>query len=176
MNCGGRHPGGLELGAGDAGWTRRRGVVCAVQSADCLPILLCDRAGSLVAAVHGGWRGLAAGIVERVLVGLGVAPGDLLAWLGPAICGRCYEVGDEVRAAFVSHNPDAVAAFRPSPHAGRWMADIYLLARQRLQAAGVAQIYGGGLCTVSDAGRFFSYRRDGQTGRLASVIWKSGEA
>jgi YfiH family protein len=158
---------------GDACWTRQPGLVCAVQSADCLPMLLCDRAGTLVAAVHGGWRGLAAGIVQRVLIGLGVAPDSLLAWLGPAICGRCYEVGDEVRAAFRGGEGDRLAdQFRPAERPGHWLADLAALTRRALAGAGVRQVHGGGSCTAADAVRFYSYRRDGVTGRMASLIWR----
>ncbi len=159
---------------GDACWTRQPGLVCAVQSADCLPMLLCDRAGTLVAAVHGGWRGLAAGIVQRVLIGLGVAPDSLLAWLGPAICGRCYEVGDEVRAAFRGGEGDRLAdQFRPAERPGHWLADLHGIARAQLQASGVPAdaIHGGELCTLEDGRRFYSHRRDGVTGRMAALIW-----
>lgn len=163
---------GIER-SGDAAWTRRRGVVCAVQSADCLPILLCDRAGSLVAAVHGGWRGLAGGIVQRVLIGLGVAPDGLLAWLGPAICGRCYEVGAEVRAAFCAADERLAGQFRPSDRSGHWLADLPGIARAQLEASGVPAdaIHGGDLCTREDGRRFYSHRRDGVTGRMAALIW-----
>ncbi len=168
---------GLERVA-DACWTRQHGVVCAVQSADCLPILLCDRAGSLVAAVHAGWRGLAGGILQRVLIGLGVAPGGLLAWLGPAICGRCYEVGAEVRAAFCAAvHPRLAGRFRPADRPGHWLADLPGIARDQLQAAGVpaAAIHGGDLCTFEDPGRFYSHRRDGPTGRMAALIWLAAD-
>lgn len=154
----------------DASVATGPGVVCAVLTADCLPLLLCDRAGTRVAAVHAGWRGLAAGVIEAAVASLQVAPADLLVWLGPAIGPDVFEVGDEVRAALLACDPAATAAFRPSP-AGRWLADIYLLARRRLNALGVGQVWGGDLCTVTGAGRFFSYRRDGATGRTASLIW-----
>jgi YfiH family protein len=146
------------------------GVVCAVLTADCLPLLLCDPAGTRVAAVHAGWRGLVAGVIETAVASMQTAPGDLLAWLGPAIGPDAFEVGDEVRAAFLAWDPAAGAAFRASS-GGRWLADIYLLARRRLDAVGVGQVSGGGLCTVTDARRFYSYRRDGATGRMATLIW-----
>lgn len=162
---------------GDAAWTRRHGVVCAVQSADCLPMLLCDRAGSLVAAVHGGWRGLAAGIVQRVLIGLGVAPDGLLAWLGPAICGRCYEVGAEVRAAFCTADDRLAAQFRPADRPEHWLADLAGIARAQLEASGVPAeaIHGGDRCTYEDGRRFYSHRRDGPTGRMAALIWLAAD-
>jgi polyphenol oxidase len=154
---------------GDASWTRRPGVVCAVQSADCLPILLCDRDGSLVAALHGGWRGLAAGIIPRALAALALPPGRWLAWLGPAICGACYEVGEEVRAAFAGADP----WFRPAARPGHWRADLPGIARAQLVAAGVpaGSIHGGDLCTLEDPRRFYSHRRHGVTGRMAALIW-----
>ncbi len=145
-------------------------VVCAVLTADCLPVLFCDREGSRVAAAHAGWRGLAAGVLEATIDTLNVSGRQLLAWLGPAIGPQVFEVGAEVRAAFVEHNQASANAFKPLP-AGRWLADIYLLARLRLKAKGITQIYGGVLCTYSDPARFFSYRRDRHTGRMASLIW-----
>jgi polyphenol oxidase len=145
-------------------------VVCAVLTADCLPVLLCDRAGTRVAALHAGWRGLAAGVLEAGVDALGVAPAGLLAWLGPAIGPEVFEVGGEVRDVFLAADPAAAAAFRPSSD-GRWLADLYRLARLRLAAHGVSAVYGGGLCTFSDAGRFYSYRRERETGRMASLIW-----
>ncbi len=154
----------------DAAFTREPGVVCAVMTADCLPVLFCDRAGTVVAAAHAGWRGLVAGVLEATIAAMAVAPGELLAWFGPAIGPQRFEVGDEVRAAFVHHDPAAATAF-VAHGPGKWLADIYRLAGQRLAAAGIADVYGGDCCTVSDPGRFFSYRRDGTTGRMATLIW-----
>jgi polyphenol oxidase len=154
----------------DASVATGPGLVCAVLTADCLPLLLCDRAGTRVGAVHAGWRGLAAGVVEAAVASMAIAPADLLAWLGPAIGPDAFEVGDEVRAAFLAYDPGAAAAFRPSS-SGRWLADIDLVARRRLLALGVGQVWGGGYCTLTDTERFFSYRRDGATGRMASLIW-----
>lgn len=155
----------------DASWTPTPGIACTVMTADCLPVLFCDRAGSVVAAAHAGWRGLAGGVLESTITAMGAAPGDLLAWMGPAIGPTAFEVGAEVREAFVNHDPAAAGAFTPSARSGHFLADIYHLARLRLEAAGVTKVYGGGLCTVSDKERFYSYRRDGQTGRFASLIW-----
>ncbi|MGE0081259.1 MAG: peptidoglycan editing factor PgeF [Thiohalomonadaceae bacterium] len=159
--------GGCEA---DAGFAALPGVVCAVLTADCLPVLFCDRAGTRVAAAHAGWRGLAAGVLERTVDALGAAPADVLAWLGPAIGPQAFEVGEEVRTAFLSQDRGAGTAFRPHGE-GRWLADLYALARRRLSRHGVDAVYGGGLCTFSDPARFFSYRRDGVTGRMASLIW-----
>lgn len=155
----------------DAAVARRVGAVCAVLTADCLPVLLCDHAGSVVAAAHAGWRGLAGGVVEAAVAAMGVAPDTVLAWLGPAIGPAAFEVGGEVREAFLAQIPAAEAAFAARPE-GKWLADIFLLARLRLQKIGVTAIYGGGVCTYTDAGRFYSYRRDGATGRMASLIWR----
>lgn len=156
----------------DAALTGSPGVVCAIMVADCLPILFASKDGGRVAAAHAGWRGLAAGILENTIGEFGVAPDRLVAWLGPSISQSAFEVGDEVRQAFMDTNDDASACFDANDR-GRWQADLDGLARQRLAAAGVGSIYGGGLCTWSDAGRFFSYRRDGQCGRMAAFIWRS---
>lgn len=154
---------------GDGAVSRVPGHVCAVMTADCLPVLLCDRAGTRVAAIHAGWRGLADGVIEAAVAALGLPGNNVLAWLGPAIGPQAFEVGEEVRAAFVAHTPAAAEAFRP--HGERWHADMYQLAHQRLAALGIAEVYGGGLCTYTDAARFYSYRRDGATGRMATLIW-----
>lgn len=153
----------------DASWTSETDVACVIMTADCLPVLFCDRAGTRVAAAHAGWRGLAGGILEETVAALGVPPQELLVWLGPAIGPDAFEVGPEVKGIFGS--AAAAECFKPSINPGRYLADIYQLARLRLQAVGVDAIYGGGLCTVDDPTRFYSYRRDGQTGRFASLIW-----
>jgi YfiH family protein len=147
----------------------RRGV-CVVMTADCLPVLLCDKAGSVVAAVHAGWRGMAAGVIEATVLAMEVAPENLMAWLGPAISQPAFEVGVEVRAAFVDADPAAAAAFIPGEN-GKWLADIYALARRRLNALGITRIYGGDRCTCRESDLFFSYRRDGVTGRMGTFIW-----
>lgn len=154
----------------DAVFTTRSQQPCVVMTADCLPVFFCDRAGTRVAVAHAGWRGLCDGVLESTLKCF-PDPAQVLAWMGPAIGPAAFEVGEEVRQAFLQQDAGADAHFRPSPNAGRWLADIYGLARLRLAAAGLAAIGGGDLCTVSDSARFYSYRRDGQTGRMASVIW-----
>ncbi|MDE2069855.1 MAG: peptidoglycan editing factor PgeF [Gammaproteobacteria bacterium] len=155
---------------GDGAVTRTPGQACVVMTADCLPVLLCDRTGKTVAAAHGGWRGLAAGILENTFAAMRVPPAEVLAWLGPAIGPEAYEVGDEVRAALIKDHAEADQAFEPWA-AGKWLCDLYQIASQRLRRAGVTHIYGGGFCTYSDRERFFSYRRDGECGRMASLIW-----
>ncbi len=154
----------------DAAYTRQAGSACVVMTADCLPVLLCDEAGSVVAAAHAGWRGLLAGVLESSIGAMGQANGKLMAYLGPAIGPQAFEVGGEVRSAFVAKHAHSAAAFKPCGQE-KWLADIYLLARQRLEALGVEEIFGGSFCTVGDADRFFSYRRDRQTGRMVSMIW-----
>ena len=155
--------------AADAAWTRKSGRACVVMTADCLPVLLCDRAGTVVAAAHAGWRGLAGGVIAATVAAMPVPSAGLLAWLGPAIGPEAFEVGDEVRAAFLALDAGNAACFRPSP-AGRWLADIYALARRQLRGLGVAAVYGGEFCTFNDSARFFSYRREGKTGRMATLI------
>ncbi|CAI8698797.1 polyphenol oxidase YfiH [Pseudomonas sp. IT-P12] len=159
-----------QVATADASWTATPGIACAAMTADCLPVLFCDRAGTRVAAAHAGWRGLAAGVLEATLDTLAVPAGDVLVWLGPAIGPQAFEVGPEVREAFVRQVPESARAFVPGAHEGKLMADIYELARLRLAARGVTAVYGGGLCTVTDP-RFFSYRRHPRTGRFASLIW-----
>jgi YfiH family protein len=161
----------VEPGAeADASYTRRRGVVCAVLTADCLPLLLCDQGATVVAVAHAGWRGLAAGVIEATVAAMGEPGEHLMAWLGPAIGPTAFEVGDEVRKAFVATDAAAGMAFVTAP-GGKWLCDIHLLVRQRLAALGIRRISGTGSCAVSEAGRFFSYRRDGVTGRMASLVW-----
>ncbi len=155
----------------DASVTRESGQVCVVMTADCLPVLLCDADGGEVAAAHAGWRGLCAGVLETCLAAMHAPPTRVLAWLGPAIGPRAYEVGAEVREAFLDHDAGGVGAFVPAGQPGKYLADLYTLARRRLARAGVNGVYGGTLCTVSDPARFFSYRRDGQCGRMATLVW-----
>ncbi|MCM2307802.1 MAG: peptidoglycan editing factor PgeF [Sulfuritalea sp.] len=154
----------------DASFTRQRGVVCAVLTADCLPVLLCDDQATVVAIAHAGWRGLAAGVIEAT-VGAMAAPAErLMAWLGPAIGPQAFEVGGEVREIFVADDPQAAGAFVATDK-GKWLCDIRRLARQRLDALGIRRIASANSCTLGDADNFFSYRRDGVTGRMASLIW-----
>lgn len=157
----------------DGNWTATPGIACTAMTADCLPALFCDRAGTRVAAAHAGWRGLAGGVLEAAVKALDVAPQELLVWLGPAIGPTAFEVGSEVREAFVQQHAEAADAFVPSVNAGKFMADIYQLARIRLAAIGVTAVSGGGLCTYNDP-RFYSYRRSARTGRFASLIWLQG--
>lgn len=157
--------------AADARYADRPGVVCAVLTADCLPLLLCSDDGREIAAVHCGWRGLAAGIVGRAIGRFATPARAVSAWLGPAIGPVAFEVGPEVREAFVRADAGAAACFRAG-RGTRWLADLCGLARRALLAGGVQRIAGGGVCTVADAARFYSYRRDGVTGRMASLIWR----
>ncbi|MDJ0740699.1 MAG: peptidoglycan editing factor PgeF [Gammaproteobacteria bacterium] len=154
----------------DAAFSDRAAQICVVMTADCLPVLLCSRRGDAIAAAHAGWRGLLAGVLEQTVACFGGAADDVLAWLGPAIGPQAFEVGDDVHNAFVDEDPAAAAHFAAN-RPGHWLADIYGLARMRLSRAGVTAVYGGGRCTYSDPERFFSYRRDGVTGRMASLIW-----
>lgn len=167
-----------EADTADASYTAEVGLPCAILTADCLPVLFCDRAATRVAAAHAGWRGLAAGILRRTLDRLDVAPARIMAFLGPAISLNAFQVGPEVRAAFEDaaldggHRQRVREQFRPSPAAGdRLQADLYGLATAELHALGVGQVFSGGFCTFSDRARFYSYRRDGDTGRMASLIW-----
>lgn len=158
---------------GDAALCRQQGVVCAVMVADCLPVFLCDTAGTTVGIVHAGWRGLSGGVLEQSIAAMAVDHNQLMAWLGPAIGPDHFEVGADVYEAFVQQDVQAAQAFVPkhSSHEKKWLADIFLLVRQRLTSIGITEIYGGGICTFSDPERFFSYRRDGETGRMAALIW-----
>lgn len=162
-----------EAAEADAAVAFEPGKVCVVLTADCLPVLFCDRQGTRVAAAHAGWRGLAAGVLEASVAAMQCPPSEILAWLGPAIGPQAFEVGEEVRDIFVREFPETAAAFVPG-QPGKWLADIYALARLRLARAGVHQVYGGGFCTYTDAERFYSYRRDKATGRMASLIWLGG--
>jgi len=155
---------------GDAAVARMPGVVCAVMAADCMPVLLADAAGSVVGAAHAGWRGLCAGVIEATIACMEVPGAELIAWLGPAIGPRVYEVGDEVRAAFLDKDRAAQSAFVPT-RPGHWLLDLYAVARQRLEGQGVRRISGGGFCTHSERERFFSYRRDRGSERMAALIW-----
>jgi hypothetical protein len=154
----------------DASVAHTPGCVSAIMVADCLPVLFADRAGSVVAAAHAGWRGLAGGVLENTIRALDVRPQDVLAYLGPAIGPAAFEVGNEVREAFVAIDPAASDAFRPHKP-DKWHADLFMLARQRLAGAGISNVYGGGQCTYSDPARFFSHRRDKVSGRMAALIW-----
>jgi YfiH family protein len=153
----------------DGAFTKISAVVCTIQIADCLPVLFCDRAGTCVAAAHAGWRGLSAGVLEQTIAALGVPPQHLIAWLGPAIGPTAFEVGADVLDAFGDTDPGHAAFVAARP--GKWMADLFALARGRLTAAGVSAVFGGGLCTASDSARFFSHRRDRVTGRQAAFVW-----
>lgn len=155
----------------DAAVTGDRGVVLAVLSADCLPVLFCSDDGDRLAAAHAGWRGLADGVLEATLDAMAVPADQLVAWLGPAAGPQAYEVGDEVRAAFLTADPGCAEAFRPT-RAGHWLCDLYQIARLRLAARGVLRVFGGKACTISQPDLFFSHRRDGRTGRMASLIWR----
>jgi hypothetical protein len=150
---------------GDAAFTRSPGTVCTIKVADCMPVLLADEAGTVVGGAHAGWRGLSAGVIEAAIDAMGMPGSKLVAWMGPAIGPRVYEVGDEVRAAFAEKQ-----AFSPT-RPGHWLLDLYAVARQRLRSRGVERIFGGGFCTYSDPERFYSYRRDGSSGRMAAMIW-----
>ena len=153
----------------DASFSQNKNVVCVTMTADCLPVLLCNKQGTAVAAIHAGWRSLCDGVIEATIKSLGQASEDLMAWLGPAIGPKAFEVGSEVRAAFVAQDVQAEQAF--SPVGDKWLGDLYLIARQRLNKQGVTQVYGGGECTFSNPSQYFSFRRDGVTGRMANMIW-----
>ena len=154
----------------DASYSHRPEVVCAVMTADCLPVLICSADGQSVAAVHAGWRGLLNGVIGNTVSAMQSA--ELLVWLGPAIGPEAFEVGGEVRLAFVEQDPDYDQAFYPLDN-GKWLADIYQLARINLAEAGIDQVYGGEYCTVAEPEHFYSYRRDKETGRMATLIWRT---
>ncbi|MEZ0211260.1 MAG: peptidoglycan editing factor PgeF [Methylophilus sp.] len=153
----------------DASFATRKEVVCVTMTADCLPVLLCDEAGSVVAAIHAGWRSLCDGVIEATVKAMPVEAAQLMAWLGPAIGPDAFEVGGEVRAQFIAQDAQAETAFRPQ--GDKWLGDLYTIARQRLNTLGIHQIYGGGRCTFNEPDTFFSFRRDGDTGRMATMIW-----
>lgn len=153
----------------DAAFTHQKEVVCVTMTADCLPILLCDKQGTVVAAVHAGWRSLCDGVIEATVEKMQVSPVDLMAWLGPAIGPQAFEVGGEVKAAFVAKDAQSDLAF--TPRGNKWLGSLYLIAKQRLASAGVHAVYGGEECTYSQPEKYFSFRRDGATGRMASLIW-----
>jgi YfiH family protein len=154
----------------DAVFTRVSGPVCAILTADCLPVLLCDRAGTRVAAAHAGWRGLAGGVLTSTVTALDISADRLIAWLGPAIEQAAFEVGPEVREQFIARDAGHASAFVANAR-GRWQADLYALARRELANIGILDVHGGDCCCYSDAARFFSYRRDRQTGRMATLAW-----
>lgn len=157
----------------DASWTDQISMACVVMTADCLPVLFCDRSGQYVAAAHAGWRGLANGILEETVKQLPIEASQLMAWLGPAIGPEKFEVGAEVKQVFIDNDERAVFAFKESLNQGKFLANIYELAKLRLQKMGITAIYGGSFCTMSDEKQFFSYRRQAVTGRMASLIWLS---
>lgn len=163
----------VPLPEADGAVSRCGGRVCAVMAADCLPVLLCDRGGNVVAAAHAGWRGLAAGILGQAVAAMGCPPQELLAWLGPAIGPRAFEVGEEVRDA-LDRGPATRSCFQPAPAPGKWLADLPALARLDLARSGVQHVFGGELCTFSSPLRFFSHRRDGCSGRMGAFIWLEG--
>ena len=162
--------GGYQTTDADASYTQQSNVICTVLTADCLPILVCDHSGTEIAAIHAGWRSLASGIIENTLAKFSAAPDHLLVWLGPCISAAVYEVSGEVYTQFVSQHPAAKEAFIPT-RKQHWLANLPLLAEQRLHALGLKQIYRSTLCTFQDEEQFFSYRRDGATGRMASFIY-----
>jgi polyphenol oxidase len=164
---------GNDVVAADAAFTVRMNTVCAVMVADCLPVLFCSKDGHVVAAAHAGWRGLCGGVLENTVHAMSRPPGEVLAWLGPAIGAERFEVGIDVYTAFTTHTAEDAAAFTAiDGKPDKYLADIYRLARRRLHDLGVRDIYGGHYCTVTEADRFFSYRREGKTGRMAGVIWR----
>lgn len=157
------------LESADASFATRKQVVCVAMTADCLPVLLCDQNGTVVAAIHAGWRSLCDGVIEATVNAMPVQANQLMAWLGPAIGPAAFEVGGEVRAQFVTQDAQAEFAFQPK--GDKWLGDLYAIARQRLQTLGISKVYGGGHCTFNEPDTFFSFRRDGDTGRMGSFIW-----
>ena len=161
-----------NVATADASYTRHPGIACAILTADCLPVILTDARGTVIGAAHAGWRSLCGGVLENLISAMAARPTDLQAWLGPAIGPDNFEVGPEVRQASINQSPESAQAFTSNgARPGHFMADIYQLATLRLNNAGVLSVSGGGLCTVTDNDRFYSYRRDGQTGRMATLVW-----
>ena len=158
----------------DASVARDVGTVCAIMIADCMPVLLCDERGEAVGAAHAGWRGLSSGVIENTVHAMNIRPDRVLAYLGPAIGPAAFEVGDDVRDAFLAHDGAASVAFKRLAN-GKWLADLFTLGRQRLASCGVTRVFGGTDCTVSNPQRFYSYRRDKTTGRMAALIWLTDE-
>ncbi len=154
----------------DACYSTQKNTICTIQTADCLPVLLCDKAGTIVAAIHAGWRGLADGVIEETIKTMNCPTSTLMAWLGPAIGPDAFKAGEDVRNAFILHDPQAKTAFTRQDD-NLWLVDIYELAKQRLANSGVDTCYGGEFCTYSDEKRFYSFRRDQTTGRMATLIW-----
>ena len=163
--------GGSGYPTADASIALQPKQVCVVMTADCLPVLFCNKTGTKVAAAHAGWRGLCDGMLEQTVKAFQEQPSELLAWIGPGIGSTAFEVGAEVWAEFIAIDANAESAFTPSVNAGKWLGDLYQIARQRLAKVGVTAVYGGDYCTYTDRERFFSYRRDGKTGRMGSFIW-----
>jgi len=153
----------------DASFSKNKNVVCVTMTADCLPVLLCNQQGTAVASIHAGWRSLCDGVIEATIKMMGVEPEELMAWLGPAIGSDAFEVGSEVREAFIAQDAQADQAF--NAYGDKWLGDLYEIAKQRLNKQGLNKIYGGGECTYSNPSRYFSFRRDGLTGRMATMIW-----
>jgi YfiH family protein len=153
----------------DASFSKNKNVVCVTMTADCLPVLLCNKQGTAVASIHAGWRSLCDGVIEATIKAIGEEPKNLMAWLGPAIGPHAFEVGAEVREAFIAKDPQAEQAFKSA--SDKWLGDLYVIAKQRLNKLGVIEIYGGGECTYSDSSQYFSFRRDGVTGRMATMVW-----
>lgn len=164
-----------EVPQADASVARRAGTVCAILVADCLPVLLTDRAGTCIAAAHAGWRGLAGGVLANTIARMPVKPAELMAWIGPGIGPTAFEVGDDVLQAFCADAPERKTAFKPRSAAGKWLCDLPALARDALRRAGVTQVYGGNFCTYTDTGRFYSHRRNPVTGRMAAVVWRTSD-
>ena len=165
---------GQEALEADAVFTNEEGVICTVLTADCLPVLFCDQSGTVVAAAHAGWKGLAAGVLENTVQAMNVDLSEIMVWFGPAISQNNFEIGPEVRDQFLALHPEAAMAFKPGDE-DRWFADLCLLARQRLERMGVNRIFGGHFCSVDQSDLFYSYRRDGKvSGRMASLIWLNG--